>query len=146
MTRDAARMRRYRRLHAGVRCSRCASTDLLPGLHRCAWCRALDAERKPHVAHLRHHTAAHAEAIRLAHAPAAVCALSGLTLAELLDAGLRLDVDRINGARGYVRGNLWVIASRLNRQKQAFEDRLPAWCVDELVKDVRMETRRSRHA
>lgn len=136
LTRNAIRVRMYRAATRGARCGRCSSSEILPGRLRCARCKALDAERKPWVAHLRHDTDDHAAFIREAHDDLTRCALSGLTLEELRGAGYSLQVDRIDSRRGYVRGNLQVIACRLNRQKQAFGDRLPEWCARDLVEVV----------
>lgn len=125
--------RRWRRENRGRICSRCWSGPPLAGLSRCAWCRAKDAERKPWVRRLAHDTGEHALAIEAAHSGGGVCALSGLDAGALHEYGIRLEVDRIDSRRGYVRGNLQVIASRLNRAKQAFGDRLPESVVRDLV-------------
>ena len=119
--------RAWRAKHRWRKCSRCWSAEPLPGTARCAWCRAKDAERKPHLAHMRHDTAEHAEMVRLSRLGVAPCAISGLMLAQLRDCGLRLEVDRINARLGYVRGNMRVVASRVNR-----------WLQDGPVSDARV--------
>lgn len=106
----------------------------MPGASRCAWCRAKDRERKPWVRHMRHETGEHALVIETAHGEHARCALSGASAGELAAIGERLEVDRIDSRRGYVRGNMQVIAARLNRAKQTHGDDLPRHVVDDLVR------------
>ena len=110
--------RAWRAKHRWRKCSRCWSAEPLPGTARCAWCRAKDAERKPHLAHMRHDTAEHAEMVRLSRFGLAACEVSGLTLAQLRDHDMRLEVDRINARRGYVVGNMRIVCSRVNRWLQ----------------------------
>ena len=131
--------RRWRKANAGRLCLRCCSEPPMPGSRRCAWCRAKDAERKPWLAHLRHDTAEHALMVADAHAPGSACEASGLRLEELVPFGLRLEVDRIDSRRGYVRGNMQLLASRLNRAKQACGDRLPDHEARELARLVRAD-------
>lgn len=129
MNRWARYMRDYRKRNSSIRCRRCSSMDLLPGLRSCARCLALDMERKH--PDKRHDTAHHARLLELTRRPEAKCEASGLTLEQLAKVGLVLQVDRIDPARGYVPGNCQVIACYLNRMKARF-DSWPWWAVGEL--------------
>lgn len=122
----SAYMREYRSANRGARCSRCSSTDLLSAT-RCATCMALDAERKPWLDGMRHETLEHALLMRKARLVRSRCSLSGLTLAQLRAGDRRgarysLQVDRIDDAIGYVRGNMRLLACRLNRAKQGLAE------------------------
>lgn len=138
-------MRAYRARHRGVRCGRCSSTELLTPA-RCAWCLAVDLERKPWLAGLEHDTTEHSRMLTLARAPRSRCAVSGLTL-ERLQLGdstgrtYSLQVDRIRNSLGYVPGNMQLLACRLNRAKQG-HDSVPAWAVHDLLADLGIAKRR----
>lgn len=70
--------------------------------------------------------------VRLLRFGDAPCAVTGLSLEQLREYGLRLEVDRINPARGYVAGNMQVVCSRINRARQTWGDDLPPDVVDDL--------------
>jgi hypothetical protein len=117
---------KYRETHPS-RCARCASTALRG--RSCAWCLAVFAERR--TPGLDHDTRHHAVMFALTANPSARCAASGLSLAQLSTLGERLEVDRIDPHRGYVRGNCQLLARSLNRSKGR-TDAPAEWRVDEL--------------
>ena len=117
----------YRARHP-ERCSRCARKRDLPGKW-CSWCLAEDRERRlPGVSHHRYE---HARMLVRSWRAGSRCAASGLTAAELAGVGERLVVDRINPFRGYVRGNVQLLAARLNNLKGR-GPAVPSWAVAEL--------------
>jgi hypothetical protein len=63
--------------------------------------------------------------------PDDACDTTGLTLIELARGEMTLQVDRIDPERGYVAGNMQVIASLLNRLK-ARERSWPEWAAHEV--------------
>jgi hypothetical protein len=71
-----------------------------------------------------------------AQRPIARCAASGLTPGDLAIVGQCLCVDRINPWRGYVRGNMQLLASSPNSLKGR-SAAVPYWAPDELRDEVR---------
>jgi len=122
----------YRARHP-ERCSRCASLRNLRGKW-CSWCLAEDRERR--LPGVSHHRREHARMLVRAQRQLARCSASGLTARELASIGQRLDVDRINPWRGYVIGNMQLLASSLNSLKGRSPS-VPHWAPDELRDEVR---------
>lgn len=116
-------------------CRRCGGTRL-PGTLHCGWCLAYDLEKaRPGMEHDR---AEHALMLSRSHRETSRCAASGLTSSELRSIGSRLTVDRIDNDRGYVRGNMQLLAWRLNWAKGQ-GSRIPDWEVDRLLRMHRGE-------
>lgn len=132
MPRTAAKhrsnMRLYRRRNPD-RCRRCSTLGTLPDLRSCAWCLALDLEKR--LPHMEHDTAEHAMALQRARRPATRCEVSGFTLSELRACHDRLEVDRTDPSVGYVVGNMVLMAGSLNRAKWRRLE-VPARAIDAL--------------
>jgi hypothetical protein len=132
----AAEQARWRaRVAAQGRCASCGRPKL-NGNRRCSWCLAYDLEKRlPGLAHDRN---AHALMLEASHDPEARCEASGLAGDDLARIGQRLTVDRIDSGRGYVTGNMALLASRLNRMKGRLP-KVPWWEVDRLLRMHRGE-------
>lgn len=124
------RMARYRAKTRGSRCGRCSRPlDSKDFRLRCPICLAEDAEKKH--PEKEHDTELHAEYLVRARASRARCEATDLSLDDLVRAGMSLQVDRIDPARGYVDGNMQIVASYLNALKGR-ERSWPWWAIDEV--------------
>ncbi len=89
--------------------------------------------------HLTHDTKEHARMVALSHAETSQCAITGRSLLALRKIGRRLEVDRIDSTRGYVEGNMQLLADDLNSAKGA-RDEVPQrainWLLDRLEHTV----------
>lgn len=119
---------------AGKLCVGCVSRPRDLEGQLCSRCRAeTKATRMPEV---QHHVPELAIMLRRARRPDARCAITGLTLAQLQLIGQRLEVDRIDSARGYVPGNMQLLAARLNHSKHTYE--APSmWAIESIESAVR---------
>lgn len=75
----------------------------------------------------------------LSHMPNAVCAATGLSAFRLAKHGLRLTVDRIDPALGYIQGNMQLLTCRLNEAKGVGLE-VPAGAVATLLRQAERTT------
>jgi len=98
-------------------CYRCGARDSLPQTRHCARCMSYLRERT--LPHLEHDLEAHALLMTLSCDPQARCQVTGRSLLALRKVGQRLSVDRQDSTRGYVDGNMQLMALDLNSAKGA---------------------------
>ena len=100
----------------------------------CTRCRALKAEAKHPK--LVHDTLEHMRYIRAKDNPRSRCAASGYSLIALRKIGEKLTVDRIDSTKGYVRGNMQLLAASLNSAKGRL-DRVPMSAMRSIERKMR---------
>ena len=120
-------------------CSRCCR-KIRPSRdgRRCSRCSAIRRESK--LPWYTHDTAEHSRYIRARYNPRSRCQASGLSLIALKKLGCILTVDRIDSRKGYVRGNMQLMADRLNSAKSS-NRRVP----QSAVRRLRMEYQKVAH-
>lgn len=100
----------------------------------CTRCRALKAERKH--PDLVHHTEEHMRYIRAKDNPKARCRISGYSVLALRKVGEMLTVDRIDSTKGYIRGNMQLMAASLNSAKGQSRT-VPGAAIQRLIRRMR---------
>jgi len=105
-----ARERRPRNI-----CSRCGARPSLFATTRCGRCASYNRERA--LPHLQHDVLSHTRMVERCFEPTAQCSITGRSLIALRKIGRRLSVDRIDSTRGYVEGNMQLMADDLNSAK-----------------------------
>ena len=100
----------------------------------CTRCRALKAEQKHPF--LIHDTESHMRYIRAKDNPKARCSASGYSVIALRKVGDQLTVDRIDSSKGYVRGNMQLLAASLNSAKGQ-QPRVPVGAIRALERKMR---------
>jgi hypothetical protein len=83
-----------------------------------------------------HHTVEHMRFIRGKDNPKARCCVSGYSLLALRKIGEFLTVDRIDSSKGYVHGNMQLMAGSLNSSKGQAR-RVPQSAVNGLIRKMR---------
>lgn len=99
----------------------------------CVWCRAGKIARREKDQ--EHDVAFLAIMVKACHDPAACCSGTGRSLLALRKIGEKLSVDRINPRRGYVPGNVQLLASKLNEEKRT-NRRVPRKALDSLLRKL----------
>ena len=88
----------------------------MPDVRSCSRCHAKQRERD--LPHLEDDLVEHTMMVEAAHHPESRCAVLGRSLLNLRKAGQKLSVDRIDSAKGYVPGNMQLLALDLNVAKR----------------------------
>ena len=103
----------------------------------CAECRAIKRVRQ--VPEQDHSVSFLAIMLSASHSPESCCSATGRSLHALRKVGERLSVDRINPERGYVPGNVQLIAMCLNEEKRTYR-RVPQAAVNALLRKLERVT------
>lgn len=111
-------------------CYRCGARETLPLTKHCARCSSYFRERT--LPHLEHNLEKHAELMTASWNPLTRCIITGRSLVALRKVGQRLTVDRIDSRKGYVEGNMQLMAGDLNSAKGVSE-RVPHSAIHRLL-------------
>ena len=115
------------------KCHECGSREPIEGLKLCAACRSRKIIRREHR---QTHNASFLELmLRACYDPASCCSSTGRSLLALRKVGERLSVDRINPNRGYVPGNVQLLAMSLNAEKNS-QRQVPRRALDALLRKL----------
>jgi hypothetical protein len=79
--------------------------------------------------------AVYREAMLATHSLTARCDILGRSLFALRKVGERLSIDRIDPGRGYVAGNMRLIAMSLNTAKGTNKE-VPQWAINKLLRKL----------
>lgn len=110
---NGARSKKLRRANDKAHCILCGRDSFIRRV--CYTCTAVKAEaRHPEMVH---DTKEHVRMLKARHKPYSRCQASGISAFSLAKMGEILTVDRINPHRGYVRGNMQLLARYLNSAK-----------------------------